>query len=635
MKKIYLLSLSVFAAGVLNAQQAPNLESMPAMPASKAMYVPGDRPTAQNQNRAAGDVIWNDEFDNAALWTSSGIDGDGNGWEVVTSATGWYFGTAGTLGLTGNFGALTCPATGTPASGEQTLTFNNVIDLTGIASPVLSFDQSGARFVTVQAVEVSINGGTNWTEVGNNNDHAPLTASAGAVYAEPENRQYTLASAIAVDPSNVTIRFKWDGAMNGGTINYVDYGWFVDNVKIIEGYSDNIVHESMYLGDIVTSYEYTKIPQAQGGMLTVQSALGNLGENTPTGVVANVTVTDAFAASVFTGTGGTLSGVLATGDQDTLTYVTALDLSTLAVGVYTVTTTIESGATDQDLTNDTQVKTFEITDNIYSHFNEAATGLTPRNPGQSSYDEGTPYTEYEFGGIFEINSDKTLQAINFYIATETENTTSNIHPTTTNFDIFVKVYEESGDFTAPTTIGQFQFGMSDFIIDGWNVMNLNNAITSNGNADFVAGNQYRVTVYCPDNGILWGLGELTDPDFSSVRSRPAGWSGLTSELALELNFDETLSIKDENELGKLNVSQNVPNPFNGETVITYNLNEASNVSLQIMDVTGKVISTINEGTQAAGAHNVSVDGASLAVGTYFYTLTAGTYQVTKRMVVSK
>lgn len=641
MKKVYLLSLSVFALGVLNAQQAPTLENMPEMLASKTNKTTENRPTTENQDRAAGDVVWSNGFDDASLWTSSGIDANGNGWEIVDGATGWYFGGDGAKGLTGDFGALTC-ATTDPAllpTGEQTLTFNNVIDLSGVPSPIFTFDQTGTRFITVQAVEVSINGGANWTEIGNNNDHAPLTSTAGALYAEPENRQYTLASAIAVDPSNVTIRFRWDGAQNGPNFNYVDYGWFVDNLQIIEGYTNNLVHESLYLGDIINAYEYTKIPQHQGEMLTVQSALGNLGSATPTNVIANVNVTNSSNASVFTGTGGTLSGALATGSQDTLTYITTLDMSTLPVGVYTVTSTIESDDIDQDLTNDVLVKTFEITENVYSHFNAAANNLTPRNPGQPTYDAGDPYTEFEFGASFQINADKALQGINFYIETVTLNENNNTHPTTSDFTISIKVYEDDlSDYQNPSPIGQYDYNMSDLTIGDWNTISLSNALSSSissGSINLEAGKQYRVTVYCPDNGILWGLGELTDSDFSSTRLRPVGWNALTSELAFELNFDESLSIGDENELNNLNVSQNVPNPFNGETLISYNLNEASNVSLKIMDVTGKVISTINEGAQAAGTHNISVDGASLAAGTYFYTLTAGTYQVTKRMVVSK
>ena len=642
MKKIYLLSLSVFAAGVLNAQQAPTMENLTMMPASAALRIEANRPIEANQNRAGGDVVWNDEFDDAALWTPTAVDANNNGWSIGTTTTGWYFPATGDMGTTGNFARLTNAASATPANTAHYLTYNAVIDLSAAFAPVFQFEQYGSRFVTLQAVEVSVDGGTIWTEIGNNNDHAPLTATAGGVYDKPETRIYPLAAVIANNPSNVTFRFKWDGMQNGPNMNYVEYGWFVDNVKIIEGYSNNLVHENLFLGDIVQSYEYTKIPKNQGGFLTVQSALENLGLNTPTNVVASVTVTDAANTNVFTGTGGTMTGVLATGDKDTLTFVTTLDMSTLAFGVYTVTSIIESGATDEDLTNDTLVKTFEITENTYSHFNAASTGLTARNPGRASSTEGTPYTEFSFGGVFEIKTNQPLFGVDFYIASVTENITANIHSTTQDFEIQVQVFEENEDpttgFQNPITKAQYIYNMADLTLGGWNTLNFYDALSSSvssGSLDLEADKRYRVVIYCPDNGVLWGLGELTDTDFSSLRQRPAGWSGLTSELAIELNFDQTLTVNENNELNNLSVSQNVPNPFTGSTVVSYNLNETANVSVQVMDVTGNVVSTINEGNQAAGAHNITIDGSALAQGTYFYTLTAGTYQVTKRMVVSK
>jgi hypothetical protein len=546
MKRIYLLSLTVFAMGVLNAQHAPTFKKIPAELASQTVQIKGNPSTLQNQNKAPGDIIWQDNFDDLSLWTSSGLDANGNGWEITTLSTGWYFGgaNAASLGLTGNFGALTCPEVSTPATGPQTLTHNSTIDLSGIPSPIFSFDQSGARFVTLQAVEVSTDGGNVWTEIGNNNDHAPLTSNSGALYTQPDNRQYTLAPAIAANPTNVNIRFKWDGAMNGANLNYIDYGWFVDNVIITEGHYENLVHESLYLGNIVQDYEYTKIPQAQAGMLTVQSALENLGANSPINTVANVTVSNAASVVIFTGIGGNLSGSLATGEQDTLTYVTNLDLATLPIGTYTIAVTITSDNTDEDLTNDTQIRTIEITDNIYSHFDSNALSLTPRNPGQPSFNQGDPYTEYEFGSIFDINTDNALQGINFYIATVAENVSSNTYQTTTDFEISIKIYEETIDFTSPTQIAQYSYNMTDFTIDAWNTISFStpsiNSI-SNGPTDLESGKKYRVTVYCPDNGILWGLGELADTDFSSIRNpNQNGWYALTSELALELNFDDAL-----------------------------------------------------------------------------------------------
>jgi len=54
-----------------------------------------------------------------------------------------------------------------------------------------------------------------------------------------------------------------------------------------------------------------------------------------------------------------------------------------------------------------------------------------------------------------------------------------------------------------------------------------------------------------------------------------------------------------------------------------------------MDVTGKVVKTINNGTQQAGVYTVAVDANDFAEGVYFYTFTIGTEKVTKQMVITK
>ena len=52
MKRIYLLSLTVFAMGVLNAQHAPTFKKIPAELASQTVQIKGNPSTLQNQNKA-------------------------------------------------------------------------------------------------------------------------------------------------------------------------------------------------------------------------------------------------------------------------------------------------------------------------------------------------------------------------------------------------------------------------------------------------------------------------------------------------------------------------------------------------------------------------------------------------------
>lgn len=87
--------------------------------------------------------------------------------------------------------------------------------------------------------------------------------------------------------------------------------------------------------------------------------------------------------------------------------------------------------------------------------------------------------------------------------------------------------------------------------------------------------------------------------------------------------------------GNLSVMQNMPNPANSVTEIDYELNSSVNaVTLNIYDVTGKVVMSTSENQLGAGKHFIKVDATNLAAGVYYYTLKAGDYSVSKKMVVA-
>lgn len=83
----------------------------------------------------------------------------------------------------------------------------------------------------------------------------------------------------------------------------------------------------------------------------------------------------------------------------------------------------------------------------------------------------------------------------------------------------------------------------------------------------------------------------------------------------------------------IKLSQNFPNPAVGHTTITYELDKSSDVTLEIFDVTGKKVLTLNEGNRAAGSiHTVELND-ELKPGTYFYSLNASGNRLTKRMII--
>ena len=90
---------------------------------------------------------------------------------------------------------------------------------------------------------------------------------------------------------------------------------------------------------------------------------------------------------------------------------------------------------------------------------------------------------------------------------------------------------------------------------------------------------------------------------------------------------------------------NYPNPFNPETWIPYRLAEDALVTLTIYDLSGQVVRTLNVGHRIAAAYESQSKaiywngknslGEQVASGVYYYSLTAGEFSATRKMVILK
>jgi endo-1,4-beta-xylanase len=83
------------------------------------------------------------------------------------------------------------------------------------------------------------------------------------------------------------------------------------------------------------------------------------------------------------------------------------------------------------------------------------------------------------------------------------------------------------------------------------------------------------------------------------------------------------------------LSQNYPNPFNPTTTFNYSIVKESNVKLQIFDVLGRHVQTLVDGPQTTGKYSVEFNAGNLSSGIYFYTLKAGEFTQTKKMLLIK
>jgi len=81
--------------------------------------------------------------------------------------------------------------------------------------------------------------------------------------------------------------------------------------------------------------------------------------------------------------------------------------------------------------------------------------------------------------------------------------------------------------------------------------------------------------------------------------------------------------------------QNFPNPFNAATMIRYNLGEISDVKIEIVDILGRVVESVDLQEQYPGKHEFRWNAAEYSSGVYLYRITAGGYNDSKKMVLLK
>src|SRR5574341_400501 len=84
------------------------------------------------------------------------------------------------------------------------------------------------------------------------------------------------------------------------------------------------------------------------------------------------------------------------------------------------------------------------------------------------------------------------------------------------------------------------------------------------------------------------------------------------------------------------VGQNIPNPFNAETIIAFGLPQASQVKLEIFNILGQNVKTLVDGKLEAGYHQISWDGKNangkkVVSGVYFYRLKTESFTDVKKM----
>jgi len=121
------------------------------------------------------------------------------------------------------------------------------------------------------------------------------------------------------------------------------------------------------------------------------------------------------------------------------------------------------------------------------------------------------------------------------------------------------------------------------------------------------------------------------------------WGGGTVDMGAYEHQGSPTGVTDDPQQRSVEIAvyQNVPNPFNPQTTIAFDIPVRQGVQLRVFDLSGRLIRTLIDGEVVKpGRYEVvwnGRDGAGrqMASGTYFYRLEAGDYSETKRMLLVK
>jgi hypothetical protein len=81
------------------------------------------------------------------------------------------------------------------------------------------------------------------------------------------------------------------------------------------------------------------------------------------------------------------------------------------------------------------------------------------------------------------------------------------------------------------------------------------------------------------------------------------------------------------------LDQNDPNPFCASTTIKYSIPTSPTVTLEVFDITGRLVEALVNETQQPGIHQVNWNRDTNPSGVYFYRLKAGEFTETKMMII--
>jgi hypothetical protein len=412
--------------------------------------------------------------------------------------------------------------------------------------------------------------------------------------------------------TEVYVRFRWSGTWG--------YSWEIDDIKVYDTPADDTRIDN-YLSytdyERTGYYEYGAWPLSQiPADLAAAAKVYNVGFEDQTNVTLDVTA----------------AGTTAYSTPITLSYATADTLSAAylptALGPVTVDYLLTADAADENPGNNMASQSFEVTDLSW--------GRDEGTPVNAAPTDGTD--DYIAVSLFDIVDDVVIYAIDVAVMAGSETGTSII---THLFDGFDDNFlaEQYGGILQSTDEFDIIAGNTNDVgvpVTNWYTLVFDEPYLASAGDWLGAGFehyggsnvQYGESKYTQDNtAFIYGpFGAGSAYDWYYTNEVPM------VRLNLNPNAVNTISEETVNTTG-FEMFPSFPNPTNGVTRIQFRLDRAADVNFEVIDITGKVVYTLDMGTQAPGYNSISVDASEFAAGVYTYTLSVDGKRSTDRLMV--
>ncbi|NOQ70520.1 MAG: T9SS type A sorting domain-containing protein [Crocinitomix sp.] len=574
-------------------------------------------------NRDAGDIIIGDDFSEPDNWLIYSKEGTDPEWFFATNDSldevlPYMGGMESTTADNGFavFNGIEYLLDDTPGVPEQDayIEYAFPINCTGIDAVLLEFQQRYRAFNTDQTfLEVTA---TTWDD----GEYVAYEINALVPTNDPaiQTTEVINISEIAGGESTVRIRFRWlettlDGDFGAG------YAWFVDDLIVSEAwdYDQQITaayHRSGIGVYMPNGMEYYMIPPTQITDIIFFGETENMAGLVQPNAKLNV---DVVGGAGFSGTSPSFD--LAVGASESVSC--SVPFIPTTEGTYDITYFFDSDGVEEVTDNDTLYDLFTVTNASQNFVYSRDNGISSSSISNVASNTSMPLL---IGNVMDIFATDKIGAVDIVVSDAETNVGQEIFAQVMILEGGVFVYAdqtENHEITVDENGGIITIVLETPIdvAAGQTVLVLAGHY---GGADEV---EFRMAQAVEEETVLGytsGASEpflLLEPSAIMVRPHMRNYAGL-SDNTQGFNFT---------------IDQNVPNPFGTQSVINYELNEAAAVSVEFIDVTGKIVKTVNKGLQSAGTYTIELDANDFAEGVYFYSFNIGNQKVAKRMVITK